>query len=378
MGASMTEFIRTELTTTTRDAARSENLKRFARFHPMEDDPLHDQKMPLYRKHLRMGIKNSKDSDTDSRSGEPPLDDASESKDSWPSTSEPGEEELEGPTASLPGFVGGTADGLATQPDATTKTAGDQVPSLPLLQIDAPSLVDKNMMNLFGDDDKLIENNDEGETEGATSLANVVPCTITARCTFFPFTYEVVMNGGCTSLTAAQVLIKVKEKDESFEPEKFDLGYNSRDSTTLSIMKPSSLLADHGFINPTTITLVIARKQRPPSKLKSKHKCRVLKCPGHLNEGGHVVCSNEGCKKMVTKQCYLASLVPRYQLKEQPGKLYCTKACYIAGNKKDNTPIIAWEKDGKNGTDDPNNSMALLIQWVVEPGNLAKWRGGCY
>ena len=153
--ASMTEFIRTELTTTTRDATRSENLKRFSRFHPMEDDPLREQKMPLYKAQLHVGIVNSKHSDTDSRSGEPPFDDASESEESWSSTSDPGEEELAGPTASLPGFVGGTAGGLATQPDATTKTAGDQVLSLPPLQIDATSLVDKNMMNLFGDDEKF-------------------------------------------------------------------------------------------------------------------------------------------------------------------------------------------------------------------------------
>ena len=218
----------------------------------------------------------------------------------------------------------------------------------------------------------------EGEIEVVTPLANFVSCSITVRCTFFPFSYEVMINGALTSLTAAQVLMKVKEKDESFEPDKFGLGYNPRGSTTLSIMKPSSLLAEHGFTNPTTITLVIARKPRPPSKLKSKHKCRILKCLGHLNEGGHVVCSNEGCKKMVTKQCYLASLVPRYELEEQPGKLYCTKSCYIAGNKNNNAVPISWGKDGKNGTDDPNNSMTLLIRWLVQPGNLAKGRDGHY
>merc|ERR1712086_1150946 len=81
--ASMTEFIRTELTTTTRDATRSVNLKRFSRFHPMEDDPLREQKMPLYKKQLRMGIKNSKHSDTNSRSGKPPFDDASDAEEPW-------------------------------------------------------------------------------------------------------------------------------------------------------------------------------------------------------------------------------------------------------------------------------------------------------
>ena len=91
-----------------------------------------------------------------------------------------------------------------------------------------------------------------------------------------------------------------------------------------------------------------------------------------------MVCSNEGCKKIVTHKCYLALLVPGHKLKEQPGKLYCTKNCYVAGNKKDNAVPLAWVKDGKNGSDDPNNSMTLLIRWLVCPGNLAKLRGDCY
>ena len=88
----------------------------------MEDDPLREQKMPLYQAQLCVGLVNSKDSNTDSRSDEPPFNMASENSDSWPSTSDPGEQDLAGPATSLPGFVGGAADGLATQPDATTKT----------------------------------------------------------------------------------------------------------------------------------------------------------------------------------------------------------------------------------------------------------------
>ena len=39
--ALITNFIRTHLMTTTRDKERSIALKRFARFYPLEDDPLH-------------------------------------------------------------------------------------------------------------------------------------------------------------------------------------------------------------------------------------------------------------------------------------------------------------------------------------------------
>ena len=73
-----------------------------------------------------MGLNNSKtnasDSNTDSKSDEPGVDDESENSDSWPSTSDPGKEDLADPTTCLPSYVGGAADRLATQPDATTKT----------------------------------------------------------------------------------------------------------------------------------------------------------------------------------------------------------------------------------------------------------------
>ena len=48
------------------------------------------------------------------------------------------------------------------------------------------------------------------------------------------------------------------------------------------------------------------------------------------------------------------------------------------GEQEGQRGTTSMEKDGKSGTDDPNNSMALLIRWLVHPGNLAKWLGGRY
>ena len=35
-----------------------------------------------------------------------------------------------------------------------------------------------------------------------------------------------------------------------------------------------------------------------------------------------------------------------------------------------------WDKDGKDGRDDPNHSLSFLVAWLIVPGNYDKWRGG--
>ena len=51
---------------------------------------------------------------------------------------------------------------------------------------------------------------------------------------------------------------------------------------------------------------------------------------------------------------------------------FCNKKCYQvvirAINSVDDIQI-PWSKDGKNGEDDPNNSMAKLIIWLTKQGN---------
>ena len=114
---------------------------------------------------------------------------------------------------------------------------------------------------------------------------DITPYTITVRCSFFSFTYNMSSDVDLATITAAHVFTKVKETDNSFEPDKFDLGFYPGETKTLT-------LSQHGFADPTTMSLAIARKPRPRSKLKSRHRCRVARCPGHSNEQGHVICSN--------------------------------------------------------------------------------------
>jgi hypothetical protein len=71
------------------------------------------------------------ESDTDSKSdSEPEDDDELEicARESWPSTSDSGDEGLAGPTSHLPGYVGGAIAGLVTQPDATIKNNKTETP----------------------------------------------------------------------------------------------------------------------------------------------------------------------------------------------------------------------------------------------------------
>ncbi len=54
----------------------------------------------------------------------------------------------------------------------------------------------------------------------------------------------------------------------------------------------------------------------------------------------------------------------------------CTKKCYnslalqFAGKG-----CIVWEKDGKEGPNDPNCSLNILLNWLTTEGNFDRFRG---
>ena len=61
-------------------------------------------------------------------------------------------------------------------------------------------------------------------------------------------------------------------------------------------------------------------------------------------------------------------------------KDHVTKALKEAEKKKqkdvDTTNInIPWGEDGKNGRNDPNNSLAILLDWLTTIGNYARYKG---
>ena len=53
----------------------------------------------------------------------------------------------------------------------------------------------------------------------------------------------------------------------------------------------------------------------------------------------------------------------------------CMKKCYHKIEKDyDDSHACAWNKDGKQGPNDPNNSEALLLKWLMTPGNYNRYR----
>jgi hypothetical protein len=58
----------------------------------------------------------------------------------------------------------------------------------------------------------------------------------------------------------------------------------------------------------------------------------------------------------------------------------CTKRHYDIIQKADalnipaGTKSLPWKEDGKNGKNDPNNSEAILLEWVTSEENYNKYR----
>ena len=119
---------------------------------------------------------------------------------------------------------------------------------------------------------------------------------------------------------------------------------------------------------------VSSTSSKRPSSLKNKQKCSIHKCPGHPNGDEHGVCSADNCLKSVHPTCFKDILQPKYNLADVEGSLFCSAGCYRQ-TIKNMTGTVSWETDGKTGKTGPNSSMAILIKWLLEPGNLAKWRG---
>ena len=59
-------------------------------------------------------------------------------------------------------------------------------------------------------------------------------------------------------------------------------------------------------------------------------------------------------------------------------QVICSKVCYnklvwqLAREKEDEAGCrLKWDDDGKLGTDDPNTSMQILLNWLLTEGNYS-------
>ncbi|KAL7562789.1 hypothetical protein ACA910_020901 [Epithemia clementina (nom. ined.)] len=97
-------------------------------------------------------------------------------------------------------------------------------------------------------------------------------------------------------------------------------------------------------------------------------------------------CANPSCNK---SWCYICvcEVYTKYKLPTlvdsdaQPSNEeipVCTKLCYKAVQKlviTGNDARIPWDKDGKDGENDPYNSSRILLDWITTEGNYARFRG---
>lgn len=105
------------------------------------------------------------------------------------------------------------------------------------------------------------------------------------------------------------------------------------------------------------------------------------------------MCSRRGCKltghgppqkcrscdRFIHEHCYqsfvlLSNSSNNKALDPLKEGIVCTKACY----KKVRALSIRrppWNGDGKKGAVDPNNSERILLDWLMTPGNYARFRG---
>ena len=94
-------------------------------------------------------------------------------------------------------------------------------------------------------------------------------------------------------------------------------------------------------------------------------------------------CSNRACFRGLHFECYQIMCTKNLLLRLEDEKFACTKRCYdkivrerlAAMQEKENASTLPWDQDGKQGREDPDNSMAVLLEWWTTFGNYSKYRG---
>ena len=101
-------------------------------------------------------------------------------------------------------------------------------------------------------------------------------------------------------------------------------------------------------------------------------------------------CAKEGCpKKIHTLCCQELVFKPQKAKDEEKGNVtnllgenqvacdgkHHTSAANAIKKQVDGISSVSWHNDGKNGVDDPNSSLKILLDWLTVPANFQKYRG---
>ena len=104
-------------------------------------------------------------------------------------------------------------------------------------------------------------------------------------------------------------------------------------------------------------------------------KCSIKGCP-YKTVSPVIACAHDGCANVCHRECYnfLATrkngLEPLAECSGFEDVAVCTKKHYdtvkkkaLRSSKDNNNVNVAWNKDGKNGPDDPNTSESIILDW---------------
>ena len=91
-----------------------------------------------------------------------------------------------------------------------------------------------------------------------------------------------------------------------------------------------------------------------------------------------LMCAAEGCGKVIHDACYRWVVNRNKDMDLLPaGTIVCTKKCHkihlrsIKSQVRDVCAVkdVPWDRDGRRGENDPNTSMAVLLDWWTSEGN---------
>ena len=101
-------------------------------------------------------------------------------------------------------------------------------------------------------------------------------------------------------------------------------------------------------------------------------------------------CAKEGCPKKIHTLCYQELVFkPQKAKDEEKGNVtnllgenqvacddkHHRSAANAIKKQADGVSSVSWHNDGKNGVDDPNSSLKILLDWLTVPENFQKYRG---
>jgi hypothetical protein len=128
---------------------------------------------------------------------------------------------------------------------------------------------------------------------------------------------------------------------------------------------------------PTNVPAVVV--DTPNGASGNSDRCNVRGC--RVKGADKLVCAAKGCEKKVHLMCYQGLILRTKTGSLEPlpnNVVVCTKGCYQATVKAMSGAEPGrgkWNSDGKNGVDDPNTSMQILLDWMTTEGNYSKYCG---